>query len=35
MSIVATIVRAHGGSVRFDSTVETGSTATIWLPAAQ
>jgi two-component system, OmpR family, sensor kinase len=34
MSIVATIVRAHGGSVRFDSSVETGSTVTVWLPAA-
>ncbi|SHG63629.1 two-component system, OmpR family, sensor kinase [Jatrophihabitans endophyticus] len=35
MSIVATIVRAHGGSVRFDSTVEHGSTVTVRLPAAQ
>ena len=34
MSIVAAIVRAHGGSVRFDSTVEGGSTVTVWLPAA-
>ncbi len=34
LSIVATIVRAHGGSVRFDSTVEGGSTITVWLPAA-
>jgi two-component system OmpR family sensor kinase len=34
MSIVATIVRAHGGTVRFDSSVETGSTVTVWLPAA-
>jgi two-component system, OmpR family, sensor kinase len=34
LSIVATIVRAHGGSVRFDSTVESGSTVTVWLPAA-
>jgi two-component system OmpR family sensor kinase len=34
MSIVATVVRAHGGSVRFDSSVETGSTVTVWLPAA-
>jgi two-component system OmpR family sensor kinase len=33
LSIVATIVRAHGGSVRFDSTVEGGSTVTVWLPA--
>lgn len=35
MSIVATIVRRHGGTVRFDSTVEGGSTVTVWLPAAQ
>jgi two-component system OmpR family sensor kinase len=34
MSIVASIVAAHGGTVRFDSAVATGSTATIWLPAA-
>ncbi len=34
LSIVATIVRAHGGAVRFDSTVEGGSTVTVWLPAA-
>jgi two-component system OmpR family sensor kinase len=34
LSIVATIVRQHGGSVRFDSTVEAGSTVTVWLPAA-
>jgi two-component system, OmpR family, sensor kinase len=34
LSIVAAIVRAHGGSVRFDSTVEGGSTVTVWLPAA-
>ena len=34
LSIVATIVQAHGGSVRFDSTVEHGSTVTVWLPAA-
>jgi signal transduction histidine kinase len=26
-------VRAHGGTVRFDSAVEAGSTVTIWLPA--
>jgi two-component system, OmpR family, sensor kinase len=35
LSIVATIVRAHGGTVRFDSTVETGSTVTVTLPAAR
>jgi two-component system OmpR family sensor kinase len=34
LSIVAAIVRAHGGTVRFDSAVETGSTVTVWLPAA-
>ncbi|WP_375486951.1 sensor histidine kinase [uncultured Jatrophihabitans sp.] len=34
LSIVATIVRAHGGTVRFDSTVEGGSTVTVTLPAA-
>jgi two-component system OmpR family sensor kinase len=34
LSIVATIIRQHGGSVRFDSTVERGSTVTVWLPAA-
>jgi len=34
LSIVATVVRQHGGSVRFDSTVEGGSTVTLWLPPA-
>jgi two-component system OmpR family sensor kinase len=34
LSIVAAVVAAHGGSVRFDSAVETGSTVTVWLPAA-
>jgi two-component system OmpR family sensor kinase len=34
LSIVAAIVEAHGGTVRFDSLVETGSTVTVWLPAA-
>jgi two-component system OmpR family sensor kinase len=33
LSIVAAIVRAHGGSVQFDSSVERGSTVTMWLPA--
>jgi two-component system OmpR family sensor kinase len=33
LSIVAAIVRAHGGTVRFDSSVESGSTVTVWLPA--
>jgi Signal transduction histidine kinase len=35
LSIVATIVRSHGGTVRFDSAVESGSTVTLWLPGAQ
>jgi two-component system OmpR family sensor kinase len=35
LSIVAAIVEAHGGTVRFDSLVETGSTVTVWLPAAR
>ena len=35
MSIVAAIVANHGGTVRFDSAVETGSTVTIRLPAVQ
>ncbi|HEV7204444.1 MAG TPA: HAMP domain-containing sensor histidine kinase [Jatrophihabitans sp.] len=35
LSIVASIVRAHGGTVRFDSTVEGGSTVTVWLPGVQ
>jgi len=34
LSIVASIARAHGGSVHFESTVERGSTVTIWLPSA-
>ena len=34
LSIVASIAQAHGGSVRFDSSVEAGSTVTVWLPAA-
>jgi two-component system, OmpR family, sensor kinase len=33
LSIVAAIVRAHGGSVQFDSSVDRGSTVTVWLPA--
>jgi two-component system, OmpR family, sensor kinase len=33
LAIVASIVAAHGGTVRFESTVETGSTVTITLPA--
>jgi two-component system OmpR family sensor kinase len=32
LSIVASIVAAHGGTVRFDSTVETGSVVTVTLP---
>lgn len=35
MSIVASIVRRHGGNVRFDSSVEHGSTVTVWLPGVQ
>ncbi|WP_375490314.1 sensor histidine kinase [uncultured Jatrophihabitans sp.] len=35
MSIVASILEAHGGTVRFESTVESGSTVTLWLPAAR
>jgi two-component system OmpR family sensor kinase len=34
LSIVSAIVHAHGGAVRFDSSVETGSTVTVWLPAS-
>jgi len=34
LSIVGTLVRAHGGAVAFDSTVEHGSTVSVWLPAA-
>jgi two-component system, OmpR family, sensor kinase len=33
MAIVAAIVRTHGGTVRFDSDVERGSTVTVWLPS--
>jgi two-component system OmpR family sensor kinase len=33
MSIVSSIVGSHGGTVRFDSSVETGSTVTIRLPS--
>ncbi len=33
LSIVASIVRAHAGTVRFDSTVQGGSTVTVRLPA--
>jgi two-component system, OmpR family, sensor kinase len=33
LSIVASIVQAHGGTVHFDSSVESGSTVTVWLPA--
>jgi two-component system OmpR family sensor kinase len=32
LSIVATVVRAHGGTVRFDSDVARGSTVTVRLP---
>jgi two-component system, OmpR family, sensor kinase len=33
LAIVASIVAAHGGTVRFDSSVEAGSTVTVTLPA--
>jgi two-component system OmpR family sensor kinase len=32
LAIVASIVAAHGGTVHFESTVEHGSTVTVWLP---
>ena len=32
LAIVASIVAAHGGTVRFDSSVEQGSTVTVALP---
>jgi two-component system, OmpR family, sensor kinase len=32
MSIVAAIVRSHGGAVYFESSVEDGSTVSVWLP---
>jgi two-component system OmpR family sensor kinase len=32
LSIVASIVEAHGGAIRFDSAPETGSTVTVHLP---
>lgn len=32
LAIVAATVQSHGGLVRFDSTVEEGSTVTVWLP---
>ncbi|MCW2495404.1 HAMP domain-containing sensor histidine kinase [Jatrophihabitans sp.] len=32
LSIVASIVQAHGGAVHFESSVEAGSTVTVWLP---
>ena len=34
LAIVASIVSRHGGTVRFDSTVEQGSRVTVWLPSA-
>jgi two-component system OmpR family sensor kinase len=34
MAIVAQIVQAHGGSVRFDSSVDRGTTVTVLLPAS-
>ncbi|MBV9592238.1 MAG: HAMP domain-containing histidine kinase [Actinobacteria bacterium] len=35
LSIVASIVEAHGGHIRFDSSVETGSTVSVYLPLVQ
>jgi two-component system OmpR family sensor kinase len=35
LSIVAAVVRAHGGTVRFDSDVERGSTITVRLPVVR
>jgi two-component system OmpR family sensor kinase len=32
LAIVASIVESHHGGVRFDSSVEAGSTVTVWLP---
>ena len=32
LSIVASIVQAHGGATHFESTVQGGSTVTVWLP---
>ena len=34
LPIVASLVQAHGGTVRFDSSVQTGSTVTVQLPLA-
>jgi two-component system, OmpR family, sensor kinase len=34
MSIVRSIVEAHGGTVRFDSSVRSGSTVTVRLPSS-
>jgi len=33
LAIVASLVQAHGGSIRFDSDVATGSTVSVYLPA--
>ena len=33
MAIVAQIVQTHGGTVRFDSSVQAGTTVTVLLPA--
>jgi two-component system OmpR family sensor kinase len=35
LAIVASIVHLHGGTVQFQSTVEHGSTVTVWLPATE
>jgi two-component system OmpR family sensor kinase len=34
LAIVTSVVRAHGGTVHFASSVELGSTVTVWLPVA-
>jgi two-component system OmpR family sensor kinase len=34
LAIVASVIQAHGGTVRFDSTVEAGTTVTVTLPLA-
>jgi two-component system, OmpR family, sensor kinase len=33
LAIVVSIVQMHGGTVQFQSTVQDGSTVTVWLPA--
>jgi len=33
LAIVASIVQAHRGTVQFQSTVQGGSTVSVWLPS--